>query len=158
MSRFRAIVLTLCLVSFAASAQDRLEDAFEQDILVIAARDACLRFDIYLALSRDQQRRGLMFVRELPVTSGMLFVYRGEDYHSMWMKNTFIPLDILFAKQDGRVSSIEKDTTPQSLASISSTEPVTYVLELNAGVTDAMNIEPGSILIWEPALAESAAD
>ena len=99
-----------------------------------------------------------MFVRELPVTSGMLFVYRGEDYHSMWMKNTFIPLDILFAKQDGRVSSIEKDTTPQSLASISSTEPVTYVLELNAGVTDAMNIEPGSVLIWEPALAASAAD
>ena len=73
----------------------------------------------------------------------------------MWMKNTFIPLDILFARSDGTVSSIAKDTTPQSLKSISSTEPVTYVLELNAGVTDALLIEPGSLLIWEPGLPAS---
>ena len=90
-----------------------------------------------------------MFVRNLPETTGMLFVYPGEAYQSMWMKNTFIPLDVLFAKSDGRVSSIEKDTTPQSLKSISSTEPVKYVLELNAGITDTLSIEVGSRLIWE---------
>ena len=136
-----------------AAAQDELDDAFDRDVLVIAARHACFRFDIYLAITREQQRRGLMFVRDLPMTTGMLFVYSGEAYHSMWMKNTFIPLDILFAKTDGTVSSIEKNTTPQSLKSISSTEPVTYVLELNSGVTDALLIEPGSRLIWEPGLS-----
>ena len=144
------LLAALCLATPAAAAQEDLAAAFERDVLVIAAKHACFRFDIYLAISRDQQRRGLMFVRELPATTGMLFVYEGEAYHSMWMKNTFIPLDILFARSDGSVSSITKDTTPQSLKSISSTEPVTYVLELNAGVTDALSIEPGSRIIWEP--------
>ena len=153
MSGLRLLIVAACLAPLSVTAQDELDDAFDRDVLVIAARHACFRFDIYLALSRDQQRRGLMFVRELPITTGMLFVYPGEAYHSMWMKNTFIPLDILFAKNDGTVSSIEKDTTPQSLDSISSTEPVTYVLELNSGVTDALLIEPGSRLIWEPALS-----
>ena len=150
MKRLGLTLAALCVAASVAAAQDDLADAFERDILVIAAKHACFRFDIFLARSRDQQRRGLMFVRELPATTGMLFVYEGEAFHSMWMKNTFIPLDILFAKSDGRVSSISKDTTPQSLKSISSTEPVTYVLELNAGVTDALLIEPGSRIIWEP--------
>ena len=153
MIKLRLLLLVACLAPLALPAQDKLEDAFDQDVLVIAARNACFRFDIFLALNRSQQQRGLMFVRELPQTTGMLFVYPGDAYHSMWMKNTFIPLDILFAKSDGRVSSIEKDTTPQSLKSISSIEPVTYVLELNAGVTDALAIEPGSRLIWEPGLS-----
>ena len=146
------LLFVTLLAPAPAKAQEDLSDAFEQDVLVIVSRHACHRFDIYLALNREQQRRGLMFVRELPATSGMLFVYPGESKQSMWMKNTFIPLDILFATSDGRVSSIEKETTPQSLKSISSIEPVTYVLELNAGVADALSIEVGSRLIWEAAL------
>ena len=153
MTRLRVLLLVACLVPFSAPAQDALEDAFEQDVLVVAARNACFRFDIYLALTREQQRRGLMFVRDLPATSGMLFVYPAEMYLSIWMKNTFIPLDIVFAKQDGSVSSIFKDATPQSEKSMTAIEPVSYVLELNAGITDALGIEPGSVLIWEPALA-----
>ena len=158
MNRCRALLLWLCLGASGSAAQESLDDVFERDVLVIAARQACFRFDIYLAVSRDQQRRGLMFVRDLPATTGMLFVYNGEDYHSMWMKNTFIPLDILFARRDGRISSIEEDTTPQSLKSISSTEPVTFVLELNAGITRALSIEPGSTLIWEPGFDNSLKD
>ena len=147
----RTLFVLMLVASHAAMAQDDLSELFGQDVLVVVARHECHRFDVYLALERAQQRRGLMFVRELPVTSGMLFVYDDEAIASMWMKNTFIPLDILFATADGRVSSIEKDTTPQSLRSIRSTEPVTYVLELNAGVTDLLAIEVGSWLIWEPA-------
>ena len=153
LTRLRALLPILLLFAPVVEAQDDLADAFDQDVLVIAAKHACLRFDIYLAVSREQQVRGLMFVRELPVSTGMLFVYSGEAMHSMWMKNTFIPLDILFAKRDGTVSSINKDTTPQSLKSIASIEPVTFVLELNAGVTGIFAIEVGSRLIWEPALA-----
>ena len=65
------------------------------------------------------------------------------------MKNTYIPLDILFATSDGSVVSIAKNTVPQSLESIGSTEPVMFVLELNAGTTERLAIEPGSQLIWE---------
>ena len=141
--------VTICLVSFAANAEEPVDQAFDKDLLVIVARDACHRFDIYLALNREQQRRGLMRVRNLPASTGMLFVYANEDSHSMWMKNTFIPLDILFATSDGSVVSIAKNTVPQSLESIGSTEPVMFVLELNAGITEHLAIEPGSQLIWE---------
>jgi uncharacterized membrane protein (UPF0127 family) len=143
------LLIALCLAPLAVAAEEPVDQAFARDVLVIAARDACHRFDIYLALSREQQIRGLMRVRELPSSTGMLFVYATEGYHSMWMKNTFLPLDILFAKSDGRVSSIAKNTVPQSLQSIASTEPVMYVLELNAGTTDRLAIEPGSQLLWD---------
>jgi len=150
----RSWLVTICLVSLAVNAEEPVAQAFDTDVLVIAARDACHRFDIYLALSREQQRRGLMRVRNLPASTGMLFVYANENNHSMWMKNTFIPLDILFAKSDGSVVSITKNTVPQSLESIGSTEPVMFVLELNAGITEHLAIEPGSQLIWERPLPD----
>lgn len=149
MKSLRPLLIALFLVSFSVSAEESVDQAFDKDVLVIAARDACHRFDIYLALSHAQQRRGLMRVRDMPSSTGMLFVYPVEDYRSMWMKNTFIPLDILFAKSDGSVSSIAKNTVPQSLQSITSTERVMFVLELNAGTSDRLAIEPGSVLIWD---------
>jgi uncharacterized membrane protein (UPF0127 family) len=149
MKILRPLLFLLCLASLPVTAEEPIDQAFDKDVLVIAARDACYRFDIYLALSREQQIRGLMRVRDMPSSTGMLFVYPAENYHSMWMKNTFLPLDILFAKSDGRVSSIAKNTEPQSLKSISSTEPVKFVLELNAGITDRLAIVPGSQLIWD---------
>ena len=143
----RALIgLLLCGIAFA---DDELDLAFERDVLVItASAHACYRFDIYLALERDQQRRGLMHVRSLPATTGMLFVYEGMSRRSMWMKNTLIPLDIVFARDDGRVSSIAKNTEPQSLKSIASIEPAKYVLELNAGTTDRLAIDENSRLLW----------
>ena len=125
-----------------------LDDFFERDELVILTDDGDSHtFEIYLATSFEQQRRGLMFVRELPEQTGMLFVYDDESPHAMWMKNTYIPLDIVFARRDGTVSSVIHDTEPLSLESLSSIEPVTYVLELNAGVARRYNIGTGSRLI-----------
>ncbi len=69
---------------------------------------------------------------------------------SMWMKNTFIPLDMVFALADGSVSSVIANTEPQSLQSLRSLEPVMFVLELNAGTTDRLAIDANSRLIWEP--------
>ena len=90
-----------------------------------------------------------MFVRDMPETTGMLFIYETDGYLSMWMKNTFIPLDILFVRADGSVSSIAYNTEPQSLQSISALEPVRYVLELNAGVADKFSIDKYSLLDWD---------
>ena len=139
----------LALLPGIAVADDGLDAAFERDVLVISASaHACYRFDIYLALDDVQKRRGLMHVRSLPATTGMLFVYDGRYQQSMWMKNTLIPLDIVFAREDGRVSSIAKNTEPQSLKSIASIEPVKYVLELNAGTADRLLIDENSRLLW----------
>ena len=79
----------------------------------------------------------------------MLFIYESDEYHSMWMKNTFISLDMVFARSDGTVSSIIRDTVPQTLTSQVSTEPVRYVLELNAGTTRRLNIGVKSQLLWQ---------
>lgn len=108
-----------------------------------------LDFDIYLAHSPDQQQRGLMHVRKMPVTTGMLFVYERPGIRSMWMKNTYIPLDLLFIDANGKVSSIVHNATPLSLASRSSTEPVKYVLELNGGSAIRFGIGTSSRIIWE---------
>jgi uncharacterized membrane protein (UPF0127 family) len=107
-----------------------------------------LEFDVYLAESFDQQRRGLMFVRNMPETTGMLFIYADDAIRSIWMKNTYIPLDIVFARSDGRVSSIDRDAAPLTLTSRTSNEPVRFVLELNAGTTRRLGIGTNSRLIW----------
>jgi uncharacterized membrane protein (UPF0127 family) len=133
-----------------------LEDAFERDQLVIITRDGARHsFDVYLALDYEQQRRGLMFVRELPEDTGMLFVYGEPGVRSMWMKNTYMSLDIVFAREDGTVSSVIRDAEPLSLQSLRATEPVSYVLELNAGVARRLGIGPGSQLIWESAQTDA---
>ncbi len=135
-----------------AAANEDLDAAFDTDVLIIeASRFACHRFDIYLALDNTQRARGLMHVRSMPQTTGMLFVYESARIRSMWMKNTYIPLDIVFAHADGTVASVASDTEPLSLRSISSGEPVTFVLELNAGTAARLSIDGDSRLFWEPA-------
>ena len=127
-----------------------LDGVFEFASLdVINDNGETLTFDVYLALNPEQQRRGLMFVREMPATTGMLFIYEDDDYHSMWMKNTYLPLDMVFARSDGSVSSIITDTVPLTLNSHASTEPVRYVLELHAGTTRRLAIGKRSRLLWE---------
>ena len=150
--RRRPLAALLALVIASTSfADEELDAAFEKDVLIIeASTHACYRIDVYLAISREQQARGLMMVREMPAMTGMLFIYDFVAMHSMWMKNTLIPLDMVFARQDGTVSSIVRDTEPLSLRSIASIEPVAFVLELNAGTTERLFIDENSRLIWEP--------
>ena len=152
------LVIALLLASAGSSAANtELDAAFETDVLtVVANQHACYRFDIYLAISREQQLRGLMHVRNLPATTGMLFVYNDNNVHSMWMKNTYISLDIAFARADGTIANVARHTEPLSLASIRSNGAVQYVLELNAGVSELLAIDAGSRIIWAPALLQQS--
>ncbi len=125
-----------------------LDKTFGFDTLtVINDRGEELEFDIYLAADFEQQRRGLMFVRDMPERTGMLFIYDGEETRSMWMKNTYISLDMVFARGDGSVVNVVTDTVPQSLNSHRSTAPARYVLELNAGTTRRLGIGTNSRII-----------
>lgn len=159
MSPSRIGLLLLLLLSLGCGPQPApknpagsgLDEAFERgELVVINDAGEPLRFDVYLAQDSEQQRRGLMFVRRLPQTAGMLFIYDSEDIRSMWMKNTYLSLDMVFARADGTVSSVVHDTEPLSLRSISSREPVRYVLELNAGVARRSRIGAASRLLWPP--------
>jgi uncharacterized protein len=152
MRRFGLPIAVLLIAVCPAMAQEYeikdLAATFDRGVVVIeASAYACYRFDIFIAETDAQKRRGLMFVRHLPEQTGMLFVYREAEQHAMWMKNTFIPLDMLFIREDGTVSSVVRNTEPLSLRSISSTEAVNYVLELNAGETERLSIEAGSLLV-----------
>ena len=149
--RHRLSLLLVLLCGVAAAANDELDASFDKGVLIMyASEHACHRFDIYIASSDAQRARGLMFVRKLPVTTGMLFIYEADMRVSMWMKNTFIPLDILFIRSDGTVSSVAYETEPQSLKSIAALEPVRYALEINAGVAEALSIDQYSRIEWGP--------
>tara|TARA_R110002096_G_scaffold97263_5_gene216708 strand:+ start:298 stop:786 length:489 start_codon:yes stop_codon:yes gene_type:complete len=149
------LVLLLGAASCETSSQPEalgipeLDRYFSNSVLQIEANDGRVHeFRIFLATTPDQQRRGLMFIRQLPADVGMLFIYEQSSVRSMWMKNTYIPLDLVFAKADGTVSSIIENATPQTLDSRSSVTPVKYVLELNAGTAKRLNIGKRSRLIW----------
>jgi uncharacterized membrane protein (UPF0127 family) len=145
--RIAAILAIGLLLSGQSSPQLDLETEFDKGVLIISANEnACYVFDVYLATTRGQQMQGLMFVRDLPEMTGMLFAYSEARTLSMWMKNTYISLDILFIRADGTVSSIARNTEPHSLTTISAKEQLNFVLELNAGLTDKLGIEPGSIV------------
>ena len=121
--RTAVIAAVFVLASSALAQNSDLDEAFEKDVLIIhASEHACYRLDIYLAMNNEQRARGLMHVRSLPQATGMLFVYESDGYLSIWMKNTYIPLDIVFARADGSVSSIEYDAEPLSLRSMQALE------------------------------------
>jgi len=100
-------------------------------------------FRIWVAETPQQQQQGLMFVRDLPAEEGMLFVERQSRVWGMWMKNTFIPLDMLFIDSRGRVAAIFERTVPHSLQTLSSPKPVKAVLELRGGETARRGIRVG---------------
>ncbi|MFQ5634484.1 MAG: DUF192 domain-containing protein [Gammaproteobacteria bacterium] len=108
---------------------------------------ACLVLQIYLADSPDQQRQGLMFIDRLEEFEGMLFRYDRPATISMWMKNTRIPLDMVFIRADGEIAGIARSTTPMSTKRITSPDAVTFVLELNGGAAERWRIEPGNRLL-----------
>ncbi len=142
------VACLLLAVAAAAPASPELDAAFPRSTIVITAARACHHFEVWVAVTPAEQRRGLMHVRSLAERQGMLFVYEGEARRSMWMKNTFLPLDMLFVHADGTVSSIVTDTEPLSLRSIASRVPVRYVLELNAGVSRRLEIREGDRMLW----------
>jgi len=116
---------------------------FSREPLAIQSGDKIHKFSIELALNNRQHRQGLMFRRRMAADAGMLFVYRREEQISMWMKNTFIPLDMLFIARDGKIGHIAERTVPMSEAVIGSGVPVVAVLELNAGTASRLGLKPG---------------
>lgn len=99
--------------------------------------------NIELAVTPAERAKGLMYRTELAPDAGMLFDFGVEQPIYMWMKNTYIPLDMLFIRSDGRIASIATDTVPLSTETISSGPPVRAVLELPAGTVRAKGIAVG---------------
>lgn len=145
----RPTALLLSLVMMLAAPAAALE-TFELDDLVVETTDGQRHaFKIELALSPEQQSQGLMFRPRIDADAGMLFVHPQPRILTMWMKNTLIPLDMIFISRDGRVLAVAEETTPRSLAVISSGVPAKAVLEVAGGTARRLGITPGALVRYE---------
>lgn len=100
-------------------------------------------FQVEVARNDADRAQGLMYRRSMPADRGMLFDFGRVEPVSMWMQNTYIPLDMLFIRPDGTIARIASNTEPLSTRTIPSGEPVLAVLELNAGTAARLGIKPG---------------
>ncbi len=131
-----------------------LEDLakFPQTTLEIRAGGHKESFTIWVADTAPRQEQGLMFVRDLPADQGMIFIEREPRVASMWMKNTYIELDMVFIRADGRVAAVFPRTVPFSETTITAGEPVKAVLEIRGGEAARRGIKVGDV-VTSPALA-----
>lgn len=99
--------------------------------------------DIEIAESEYETQTGLMYRKSMEDTQGMLFIFPDERMHSFYMKNTEIPLDIIFIKADSTIASLQKNARPYDESGLSSKVPVRFVLEVNAGLAEKWSLEVG---------------
>lgn len=125
-----------------------LEADFDRDDIVIVTGDGTRhRFDVYVAATGRQRQHGLMFVEALPESSGMLFFFDRPQRVAMWMKNTLIPLDMLFVRRDGTIANLAANTKPESHSTHASAGAVIAVVELNGGTAARLGILPGDRVV-----------
>ena len=105
------------------------------------------RFTVEVAATPDQQEIGMMFRRSVGPNEGMIFPYAPAQPVAFWMKNTLIPLDLVFIRADGRISSITT-AEPMSLEPVASTEAVVAVLEIAGGRSAELGIKAGDVVEW----------
>lgn len=141
-----ALILGLFMVGMV-HAQDDVD--FERSTLKIETLDGVHNFDVEVATNDAQRARGLMFRNEMAPDAGMLFLYRRDRILTMWMANTYLPLDMLFIASDGRIVSIARNTIPLSRTTITSRKRARAVLELNAGTARRLGIKAGDRVVYD---------
>jgi len=135
-------VLGLVLTGFLAFTQKSMAEP----LVIERQNNGIITVEVEVADTPEMRSKGLMFRKTMPEMSGMLFKFDQERMIAMWMKNTFIPLDMLFVGSNGIVHNIKRGAQPQDLTVIESGAPTKWVLELNAGFVDKYNIRTGDRL------------
>ena len=130
--------------------------ACSDDTVTLHTDSGKFLFNISVADEPAEQAQGLMFVKSMPRFTGMLFVYDSPVHATFWMKNTLIPLDMLFISPKGVVKNIRHEATPQSEATIDGGTGVLAVLEINGGLARRLGISEGA-RIQHPAFGPDAA-
>ena len=132
------------LLASRTNAQTGPQPRLPEERLVIVSRDGARHeFRVEMAVQPEHQTVGLMFREAVGPNEGMLFDWGAPRESSMWMKNTLVPLDMLFIAADGRVHRVAERTVPHSLAPIDSRGPVRATLELAGGTAERLDIRVG---------------
>jgi uncharacterized membrane protein (UPF0127 family) len=138
----RALVALFMVVAGFVGAGRPAVSAAMQTLEIVSSSGVHV-FSVELATNDEERERGLMFRTSIPEGQGMLFDFASEQNVSMWMKNTLIPLDMLFIRGDGRIARIAENTEPMSTRIISSGVPVLAVLEVAGGTAGKLGIKAG---------------
>jgi uncharacterized membrane protein (UPF0127 family) len=151
---FSAAATAAALLLLASSGIDATPEALPEQLRGLARSTLEIRssqgrqwFNIYLASTEAQQMRGLMYVRQLPADAGMLFPLATPRPMTMWMKNTLIPLDMLFVDTKGHIVCLRERTVPQSLELLDCPVPVKAVLEIGGGQAAKRGIKLGDSVV-----------
>lgn len=139
-TRLRLVIALACAVCAFAGLNAR---AASVQPLEIVTKTGVHVFSVEMATTEEEKTTGLMYRKELADGKGMLFDFSPEQEVSMWMKNTYIPLDMIFIRADGRILRIAENTEPLSTKIIPSRGPAKGVLELIAGTAQKYGIAPG---------------
>jgi uncharacterized membrane protein (UPF0127 family) len=127
---------------------ERSPAGLEQVPLTINSANGKHRFTVEVARTPEEQAQGLMFRKSVPPDRGMIFPYDPPVQVSFWMKNTLVPLDMVFIGPDGKIGRIAANTTPMSLDPVASIDPVSAVLEIAGGRAAELGIREGDKVDW----------
>ena len=141
-------VFMLVLVAFSANGAPPLQ-SFPRGSVEIVTANGEHKISVELATTEEQREQGLMYRPKLDRDFGMLFLYPSEQPINMWMKNTLIPLDMLFIRADGKIIHIRERAVPQSLETISSGGLAKATLELNGGTVSRLGIKEGDRVVGQ---------
>jgi uncharacterized membrane protein (UPF0127 family) len=148
-----AALIAACSPSAPAAnvpaAEERAQTGLAELPLTIHSQNGDHHFTVEIAATPDEQERGLMFRRSVAGDRGMIFPYAPPQQVSFWMKNTLIPLDMVFIRPDGRIARIAANTAPMSLDPVPSGDIVAAVLELRGGRAAELGIRPGDQVEWQ---------
>jgi len=143
------LAVTLCGTARAQSAPPEDLAQFPHTSVEITSGKQVSRFEVWVADTPQRDQQGLMFVRDLPAGRGMLFPQNPARSMSMWMKNTYIALDMVFIDGNGRISHIVEQAEPLSLTTIDSGGPVAAVLEIRGGEVARRGLKVGDRVTWK---------
>lgn len=129
-------------------ATDKVEFTKEGELTITKADSTTIDLDIEIADNDYETQTGLMYRNHMDEDQGMLFVFDDSQVHTFYMKNTEIPLDILYITADKKIATIVKNAAPLDESSLSSQIPVQYVLEVNAGMVDKWELAKGDEVDW----------
>lgn len=150
--RFRFLVLATVISFLGALTFGGVTAALEtfpSSRLAISSAGKTHSFTVELAATESRRTQGLMWRRHLATDRGMLFIYAHDQVLQMWMKNTLIPLDMLFIGRGGIIVAIHERAVPRSLRIISSGRRVRAVLELNGGTASRLGLRPGDKVLHQ---------
>jgi len=147
MRLFFAIVVFFGLMGQFSFANQAMQLPVDPNPLIIKTTKAEVRFDVEIADTPEKLQRGLMFRQDFPKNRAMLFVFGREDVIKMWMKNTPLPLDMLFVDGQGKIVSFYSETQPFSQMTISSGHRAAFAIEINAGEARRNGIKEGDEVI-----------